>query len=113
MTKPIVSAATSFDGVPADALASLDKKVRIKGRIHPVPIRSGGTTAANGQTSAADSRTSSSGVSAPGGPPAGASGSVAGDRRMSAGASPNDRDRDRRRVTVEKLETIAPSCAGQ
>jgi hypothetical protein len=115
---PLLSAGTSvdLDGVPADAQNSVNKQVRITGRIDARPASVGDTSRA--RDSARNNGTSGSGI--------GASTEVPGTTAGTTGsASPRDDVRANstgvaggiasngtpRRVTVERVETIAQTCA--
>jgi len=98
-----VSAGTSFelDSVPADAQASLNKRVRVTGRLHPRAATTSGDAAGTRDTSgtvtAAPSTTAES--------------STRDDvRANSLGVAG---DSTSHRLTVETLQVVAPQCGPQ
>lgn len=118
---PLIAPGTSvdLDGIPANAQNSVNKQVRIVGRIDPRPASTAAATRP-GSAAPRNSGTSGSGV--------GAATEVPGTTAGTTGsASPRDDVRANssavaggvpagaaaRRVTVERVETIAQSCTAR
>ena len=115
---PLVSAGSSIDldGVPADAQNSVNKQVRVTGRIDARPEGAGAAGAGNATvggrgTGAANSGASGSGVGATS-PSAGGTSTrddVRANSTTAASGEPNSAAA--RRVTVETVQVVAQTCA--
>jgi hypothetical protein len=100
---PLVSGRASYDldGIPADAVAHVNKQVRVTGRIDPNPATIGGP--ANTPVNGAPSGAASSGAAE--GRASRDDGSAA---RAANGAAAQPADR---RLTVESIQVVSDDCA--
>src|SRR3954470_19665453 len=126
---PLVSGRTTFDldGVPTDARGHVNNQVRVTGRLHPTETAphavatagteanapGGGSRSASGASATRGSGAATTGTTGTGsgstGTPSSGSGTAAGagmDRAPAASANSMHR-----RLVVERIEVVAPTCA--